>query len=214
MLIIECFYNRQRYISPEEEIIIYYEVHNLMKIWKNIILKYSNNRITDLSPENQEILRNIIPYLKNLNFNEEKSIAIQLDRIIISIILWGASNFFTQKDVVDEIFKKTKSSMFQYFHYDLIIKAYLKLNLSDKAIEVIKYMFEKDHIAYLYAITKYKTEHFKNKKFLKKLSEYKRKAILKLLSKGEKVDLLNVSYTDLVNIVNQTKHYITEDLTT
>lgn len=131
MLIIECFYNRQRYISPEEEITIYYEVHNLMKIWKNIILKYSNNRITDLSPENQEILRNIIPYLKNLNFNEEKSIAIQLDRIIISIILWGASNFFTQKDVVDEIFKKTKSSMFQYFHYDLIIKAYLKLNSTE-----------------------------------------------------------------------------------
>lgn len=212
MFTINSFYNKEKYISPEDEIKIYYEVFELMKIWKNIILVHSNDRITDLSRENQEILSNIIPYLENIKLNNTKAFAPQLDKQIVRIMLWGASSFLPNQSIVDEVYKKTKSSMFQYFHHDLLINAYLKLNKANEALQIIKYMFEKDHSAYFYAISKYDVANYTNKEFIEGLKEYKSKIDVKLLSKGETVNLSDVSFYDLLELVDKVKKDIGADL--
>lgn len=206
MLIIDLFHNKERYISPEDELEIYSEVSELLAIWKEIIVKNSNNRITDLTPEYQEKLSNIISNI------DKKIYLSQLDRKFIEIILWGASNFFHQKQIIDEIYKKTKNAVFQYFHHDLIILAYLKVKDSESAINVIKNMYDKNHVSYFYTILKYDASKFEDKKFAIKLTEYQEKIIIKLLAKGETVDLKNVNFTKLLEIIEKVKENIASDL--
>lgn len=208
MLLLESFYDKQNYVSPEDEIKIYYETRELLKIWKDIILTHSNDRITDLTRDKQEIISNIIPYLKNITLSDKTGIAPQLDREIVKIILWGASNFLSQKPIIDEIYKKTRSSMFQYFHHDLLVSAYLKINEIDSAIEVIKHMLQKDHTAYFFAILKYDETKFKNIKFETALLENKKLATIKLLAKGESVTLNDISFDELLQMIEKVKENI------
>lgn len=211
MFIVKAFYNKKLYISPEDEIKLYHEVHELMKIWK-IILSESNRRFTELSSDDKQILSNIIPHLDNYNFNDKKNIGPQLDKKIIEIILWAASNFIQQQSVVDEIYKKTRSSMFGYFYHDLLIDAYLNLNKPKEALDVIKYMFDKKHQAYFYAISNYDSRKFTNKEFIDGLDKYKNRIKIQLLANGEKVNLENISFSDLVELIQEVKETIASDL--
>lgn len=215
VLILESFYNKKRYISPEEEIQIYYETNELLKIWKDIILNHSNDRITDLTRDKQEIINRIIPYLYLNNgkkFNSNKGLAPQLDRKIIEIILWGSSNFVSQSVIIDEIFRKTKSSMFQYFHHDLIVNAYLRIRSTKSALNVIDSMIKKSHTAYYYAVLQYDLSAFSNKEFVDELNKYQQQAVVKLLSRGESVSLNNVSFNDLIQLVKKVQGNIPNNI--
>lgn len=205
LLILQSFYNKEIYISPEDEVKIFYEVDELLKIWKDIIIKYSNERFTDLSPDKQEILSNIIPYMDGIKIKEKNSISSQLDKKIVEVILWGSSEFLQKKQVIDEIYKKTRSSMFQYFYYDLIIKAYLRLKDHNSALDVITYMYNKNHIAYFYAILKCDFSGIASGDFNDRLEKYKNKINIRLLAQGEKVTLQNISLNDLIELINQIK---------
>ncbi|AEO93520.1 gp261 [Bacillus phage G] len=211
MLLLESFYNREKYISPEEEIKIYYETKDLFRIWKEIIIYHSNSRITDLSREKQDVLNQIIHNLQNFIFNPNQSLS-QLDRIIMVITLWGASSALPQKEIIDEVFSKTKNSLIQYFHHDLLINAYLKVGDANSAIKVIKHMFDKNHSAYFYAIMKYDVSKISNFEFNKMLTNYQQQITIKLLARGEKVNLNNVSYTDLLQLLEDVKGNIASDL--
>ncbi|MDF2533858.1 MAG: hypothetical protein K0R18_15 [Bacillales bacterium] len=214
VLTLECFNDRKRYISPEDEIKIYYETNELMNIWKDIVFKNSNQRITELSSSHQKIISNIIPYLE-ISFQNEKNIGPQLDKLIVRVILWSASCIFptqNKKRLIDEIFAKTKTSIFQYFHHEMLVKAYLGVKDVESAINVIKHMFDKDHTAFYFAILKYNPSKFINKEFSKSLENYRNRSSVKLLAKGEKVDLNDVSYSDLLEIIYKVQEQTAEEL--
>lgn len=201
MLTIKMFNDKSQYISPIDEIKIYHETNKLMIIWKDIILKNSDKRITQLTSGHQNILFNIIPYL-NINFKKDKIIGPQLDRLVVNIILWSSSKVFKNKKVIDEIYLKTKNAVSQYFHHDILVKAYVCINEMDRAIEIVKQMYEKNHIAYYYAILKYDVSKFNDSVFKSELLKIKRECIIELLSMNEKVDLTGVSYFELLDIIN------------
>lgn len=203
MLIFECFNDKSKYISPIDEIKIYHETIKLIDIWKNTVLKNSNKRITELPSDHQKILSNIIPYLK-IKFRDDKIIGPQVDRQLVSVLLWSSSVVFQNKKIVDEIFAKTKNSVSQYFHQDLIIKSYLYLKETNLAISVINHLFDKDHSAYYYTILNFNFSKISDQKFEQTLLDIKERAIVKLLSRGEKVNLQNVSYDDLLKLIKLT----------
>jgi hypothetical protein len=87
-----------------------------MGVWKDIIIKYSNNNYYSLKPHLQEAIDTLLVRLEVTTFNKNKSISSQLDKpLVVKIIRIAAS--LGREDVLDSIYKRTRSSMFQYFHY-------------------------------------------------------------------------------------------------
>lgn len=198
-LLIDKFINQSNtYISPEEELEIYIQIQSTIDFWL-YILKYSDKKINELSSKEQKIIYEFSEKAR-IKLNTDLSIGIQLDKKIVEIILWGSIVSYNLSSV-NTIYYKTKSSN-KYFYYDLLIDAYLKLEDQDKAIEIIESMYSKDVTAQFYSLLK-----IKNKKeyieFNNKLKELKKLSIINLLSKGERVDLINVSLQNLYQIINE-----------
>jgi hypothetical protein len=201
MLLIEAFYDRERYISPEDEITIHYEIKELFDIWKTIVIPNSSSSLSDLPKEQRSKLLDVFKNLEDVNFNQHVVIGTQFDKLFVKLILWASSKICKRKEIIDAIFNKTKSSMFVYFYHDLIVDAYLSLKDLKSAFNVIKYMLDKNHIAYQYAILKYNENAYSNKEFIKGLNDYKEMAKINLLASGERVDLKDVNFEKLQTIV-------------
>ncbi|MNY30394.1 hypothetical protein D3C86_1645010 [compost metagenome] len=86
----------------------------------------------------------------------------------------------------------------------------MHLKETDLAIKVVNYLFNKDHTAYYYAILNLNFSKIADQKFEDALLEIKDKAVIKLLSKGEQVNLQNVSYNDLLNLIKSVNEQSTE----
>lgn len=201
MLLIKSFYNKGGYISPEDELIIYDEVTSLFHFWRYTLIKNSGKKYEELNAVERQDLDSITKHLTDFNFKKDKSIGMQLDKVVVEIIIWG-STVLKEKTILDQIYAKTKKSMFNYFHHELLVDGYLKIGEEKNAIDIIDLIFNKDHIAYLYALLKYdEKKYIKYSSFFKQLVMYKLKVKAKALSIGERVDLENVSFEDLLDLV-------------
>lgn len=171
-----------------------------IKIWKKIIIQHSSDNYNNLNYEMQGQIDNVIMKLKIKNFSKNKSIAAQLDKSIVKHII-NLCEITFDCQTLDNIFKRTRTAIFRYFHYKELINAYLKIGEEQKAINVLKYVSDKDHKGYWYAIYNYKSYQYKKfNQFYKKLIDFQRDCIAKLLLSGEKLDLKQFSLEDLQSI--------------
>lgn len=201
MVLIKSFYNKGGYISPEDELIIYEEVTSLFLFWRDVLVKNSSKKYAELNDNEKQKLVSVVNQLQCFNFKKDQSIGMQLDRVIVEILVWG-SVISKKKSILDQIYAKTKSSMFNYFHHELLVDGYLKIGEETKAIDIITLIFNKEHIAYVYVLLKYDEEKYiKYSSFFNQLVNYKSKVKAKALSQGERVDLKNVSFKDLLELV-------------
>lgn len=209
MLLIKKFYEKGEYISPEDELMIYKDVTSLFLFWRDVVVKQSSEKLMFLNDSDKQTLFSIVNQLRDIHFNKEKTIGLQLDKRIVEILIWG-SVISNRGSILEDIFNKTKNSIINYFHHELLVEGFLKLGLEEKAVEVIDLLFSKDHSAYMHAILfRYnKDKYIKYPIFSKKLVEYSVGSKAKILAKGERVDLKNISFDELLELVNQTKKFI------
>jgi hypothetical protein len=182
------------------------EMEYLLGVWKDIIIKQSNNRYSDLRPHLKEIIDKVV--LKyNMKFIKTQSLSGQLDKQIIYVIIKLAV-LTNSEDVIDMIYKRTRSSMIRYFYHERLTQAYLELKNTEKALSIPLYMLKKEHYAYWYAIYNYKPELYTfYPDFKKSLEDIRNIVIRKLLAIGEKVDIGEMTLTDIQNLLSDVEKY-------
>ena len=203
--------NKQTYISPEDECEIFYDVDKLLKVWSNVVVKNCDKSFSELHKNEQIALRDIARHKPGFRIMESANVGPNFDKMIVSIILWGSTLFFKQTNAINHIYKSTKNSNPEYFHHEILVKAYLKIGDSKKALEIIDFLFNKNHVAYYYLILNYniKTE---NKDFISGMKKYRFLSQASLLSLGESVNLQNINYNELLELMSVVKEKISEDI--
>jgi disulfide oxidoreductase YuzD len=187
-----------------------HEVQYLYGIWKDIIIRFSDKKIDELRPYLQEVLRKLISQLQStiLRFIPTKSLGSQLDEPIVKLILVGCS-VTSDVPTIDKIYERTKAAMSRYFYDRAIVSAYLNIGEFDKAQKVLQCLLDKNHISYWYRILHYEEDNYRSKDWLRDFVDFlvyvKRKAKIKLLASGEKLNIGEVSYNDLLEIIESVK---------
>ncbi|MFW6008073.1 MAG: hypothetical protein ACOCP8_02300 [archaeon] len=174
--------------------------HYYMNIWNTIIIPHSSDNYNSILNKFQKEIDNVINELKINNFSKFKGIATQLDKIVVEHII---DLCIETKDVliIDKIFKRTRSAISKYFYHQKIVQAYLILGFEDKAIDVLKYIINKNHIAHWYTIYNYNPQLYKNsKKFHNRLIHLRTISLAKLLLNGEKLNIKNFSLDELESL--------------
>lgn len=203
MLVVKKFADKD-YVSPEDKVKMYHEIPGLINFWIQVVLQYSNSTYDQLPENLKKSVTNFL-YFSRFLIDKNKTIGPQIDKRVIENILWAAVEC-NRYSTVDQIYEKTKHSIFNYFHYELIIDAYLKLDKQATAIQVIDFLFKKGSTGCMYAIRRYPESEDKNHvEFNQALKDYKDKAVFELLSRGEKVTLFEVTLGDLIKLVQNVR---------
>lgn len=181
---------RKDYINVEEMMFLEDRLNFLIAIWKDIILKNSDKKMSELKDNQKNAL---IQFKNEFNINMSNSISVgKLDIHVVKYILFIAVKL-KKPDIVDNVFKRTKSAakaMPQYFYPTQIIEAYIGLLEIDKAKSILDFVAQLEYKSYWYTITYINKEYYKNyPEFFKALKQAQYECFAKLIHSGEIINI-------------------------
>lgn len=188
---------KKDYINPEENMHIEDRINFLMAVWKDIIIKHSNENFINLKDNQKNAL---IEASKEFNFEhliKDNIVIGELDKIVVNNILLMAVKTKKQ-NIVNIIYKRIKYAIPRYFYGFELMDAYIKLLNIDKAKEILNYMISKHQKAYWYMIIYFNKDIYKQyPEIYKEFREKQYECYARLLQSGETLNLnLNLQVID------------------